>query len=219
MDFNIEHVSGKNNQLADALSRHPVTRNFHDLEEDKMYPPYLEENVSDERHLLNIQVLNLEEKVNKQQQQDTESQKLIDYYQETLDTEKKMLEVRQKRFLEMYQVLDGYLFFKHKDKKDWKIYVPNNSVEMIIDHYHSNSLYCHPGVDATCTLITQYFDWPKLRKDVTTYIKSCEVCIRVKVAGRIKTAPLQPRIEEEKLRVWSIDIIGPYTPTRKGKNI
>lgn len=217
MNFDVEHVPGRENQLADALSRYPVASHMNSLDEEKMYPPYLEENSSDQRHLLNIQVQNLEEKTKKQQEEDTESQKLISNYQEILNTSENMLETRQKRFLEVYQVLDGYLYFKHKGE-DWKIYVPHNSVEMIIHYYHSNSLYCHPGVDATCTLITQYFDWPKLRKDVTAYIKHCDVCIRVKVAGRIKTAPLQPRIEEEKLRVWSIDIMGPYTPTRKGKN-
>jgi hypothetical protein len=41
-------------------------------------------------------------------------------------------------------------------------------------------------------LISQYFWWPQMAKDVTSYIKGCAECQRNKVNTQAKKAPLNP---------------------------
>ncbi len=50
----------------------------------------------------------------------------------------------------------------------------------------------HPGVQKTKELILREYRWPKMKKDVETYVRACETCQQTKSSTQAKAAPLHP---------------------------
>ena len=76
----------------------------------------------------------------------------------------------------------------------------------------------HLGIRKTTYNILQYFYWPGICRDVSTYCKQCHVC---QVSGKpnqvIKPAPLQPiPVVYEPFAKVIIDIVGPLPKSKKG---
>ncbi|SJL00116.1 uncharacterized protein ARMOST_03428 [Armillaria ostoyae] len=66
----------------------------------------------------------------------------------------------------------------------------------------------HPGIEKTKELVLRDYWWPKLKKDVKTYIKGCETCARTKANTQAKHAPLHPNeIPSEPWTHISINIV------------
>jgi Integrase zinc binding domain len=66
--------------------------------------------------------------------------------------------------------------------------------------------------------ISQHLFWPKMRDQITTYVQTCPNCQRNN--HKVKKHGWLPPKEAE-ASPWdkmSIDLIGPYTIRRKGKN-
>ncbi|SJL08319.1 uncharacterized protein ARMOST_11682 [Armillaria ostoyae] len=55
---------------------------------------------------------------------------------------------------------------------------------------HDHITTGHPGVAKTQELILHEHWWPKMKKDVKTYIEGCETCQRTKSSNQAKLAPL-----------------------------
>ncbi|KAL1447423.1 hypothetical protein WDU94_005583 [Cyamophila willieti] len=222
-DFDVEHVKGKDNELPDALSRYPDSepKFFKDELGEAMSPPvrHRDNFRTSECKTFAIQAIrNLESQIKEHQGRDSESEKLKQLYEEMLLLPDTQLTASQRRFLQVYQVLDQDLYFKSPCQTNWKLFVPGRLRKEVIQYYHDNDIYCHPGVQATHVLVNKHFDWPNCGSDIAKHVKDCDPCARVKVAGRVKSAPLRPRVEKEKLTVWAIDIMGPYTSSRKHGN-
>ena len=83
---------------------------------------------------------------------------------------------------------------------------------------HDTPMAGHLGVNKTYNRILSHFYWPKLRKDVSEFCKSCHVCQMVGKPNQvIPPAPLQPipAFEEPFSRVL-VDCVGPLPRTRSG---
>ena len=96
-----------------------------------------------------------------------------------------------------------------------KIVVPKMLQEHVIDWYHIT--LCHPGINRTEETIAQHLFWPKMRDQITNYVQSCPTCQRNK--RKVKKYGWLPPKEAE-ATPWDkmcIDLIGPYTIRRKGK--
>eukprot|EP00980_Cylindrotheca_fusiformis_P023129 scaffold10175_cov113-Cylindrotheca_fusiformis.AAC.1 len=75
----------------------------------------------------------------------------------------------------------------------------------------------HPGLNRTEQTIRMHFTWPKLRSDVEKICKHCRTCQLAKKT-KIKYGYLPPK--EAEATPWNtlcIDLIGPYTVKREGK--
>lgn len=90
-------------------------------------------------------------------------------------------------------------------------YVPADFRQEVFRTMHNLS---HPGVKATVKLIKERFVWKNLRKDVSTWAKSCVQCQRSKVQRHTKS-PLGS-YPLPQCRFWhvNIDIIGPLPPSK-----
>ena len=80
---------------------------------------------------------------------------------------------------------------------DWEIIyqvvVPHRYRQQILSLAHESSLAGHLGVTKTYHKIMQHFFWPKMRKSVANYIKTCHTCQVVgKPNQKIPKAPLKP---------------------------
>ncbi|KAI5755023.1 hypothetical protein M8J77_013460 [Diaphorina citri] len=219
-NFNIEHVPGKANELPDALSRNPEVGDTEDGMKEEMFVP-----VCTDKDIpsLNLQLISIDhttlfDKVKAAQLQDEDIAELVYTYEKILKTPSVDLTPKQTKFLTQYQVIHGYLYTRRDEGDEWKLVVPQSMVSQVMEYYHNHELYFHPGINATIILIKQYFFWTNMAKDVALFIKACHVCIQTKVAGRNKISPLHPRQETKIFQTWSLDIMGPYIPSRKKQN-
>jgi hypothetical protein len=62
----------------------------------------------------------------------------------------------------------------------------------IIQSHHDSPVHGHPGISKTVQLTERLYWWPKMRQDITEYVKGCVECQWHKVNNRPTRAPLQP---------------------------
>lgn len=105
------------------------------------------------------------------------------------------------------------------DKKDGvqtkQIYVPAESVPILLNLAHDNQVYGgHLGIKKTFEKLYRFW-WPGKHKDVEEYIKSCVACQTFKrpnqKTGLLHSIPVSKIFENVHL-----DIIGPITMTTRG---
>ena len=106
--------------------------------------------------------------------------------------------------------------------EDWaivnQVVVPRSYRKDILSMAHSLPLGGHLGINKTVSKILKQFFWPGLRKDVSTFCRSCHAC---QVAGKHKldppVAPLQPiPAFGEPFSKVIVDCVGPLPKTKAG---
>ncbi len=83
---------------------------------------------------------------------------------------------------------DGLIYYDHR------IYIPQNHALRgeIIAVFHDHITAGHPGIEKTKELVLREYWWPKMKKDIESYIRACETCQRTKSSTQAKAAPLHP---------------------------
>ncbi len=99
---------------------------------------------------------------------------------------------------------DGLIYYNHR------IYVPQDHALQgeIIAASHDHITAGHPGIEKTKELVLQEYWWPKMKKDIETYVRTCETCQQTKTSTQAKVAPLHPNAISS--RPWthiSIDMV------------
>ena len=110
-----------------------------------------------------------------------------------------------------FTVQNGVIYNKHQ-----QVYVPNNErlKQLILYEHHDSKLACHIGVAKTFELISRSFWWPNIYEDVHSYVKSCLPCQQNKATNTKKNGLLSPLpIPQHKWQVVSIDFISPLPKT------
>jgi hypothetical protein len=80
----------------------------------------------------------------------------------------------------------------------------------IIKSHHDSPVHGHPGISKTIQLTERLYWWPRMRNDVTEYVKGCADCQRHKVNMRPTKAPLQPiypKLEAMPFETMALDFI------------
>ncbi len=74
------------------------------------------------------------------------------------------------------------------------IYIPQDHALRgeIIAVSHDHITAGHPGIEKTKELVLREYWWPKMKKDIENYIRTCEMCQRTKSSTQAKAAPLHP---------------------------
>ena len=81
----------------------------------------------------------------------------------------------------------------------------------------AQSLSGHLGRDKTHAKIQERFYWPTITKDVTEFVKTCDVCQRTNKAFKKNRGELQPiPVEPKAFSRIGIDLVGPLPETRDG---
>ena len=97
--------------------------------------------------------------------------------------------------------------------KSGKIVVPPTLQERVCQWYHV--YLCHPGKNRTEQIIKQHFWFKNIRDQIQKVCSKCSVC-QTKKNSQIKYGKLPEKIAEtEPWDKLCIDLIGPYTITRK----
>eukprot|EP00210_Caulerpa_lentillifera_P005009 g4783.t1 len=186
-DFSIEHQAGSANKKADALSR--------SLGPDPVANPVNSENsvghivarfssVDEDPFLRDIKhyLVTGETRGNTSRQRKQVRDRSIKF------------SLREDQLL--YMDVDGAL----------KICVPQQDTQSLIAEYHNAN---HWGRDLTLTAIRQIYWWRSMYRDISEFIKKCEVCQSFGASHR--TAPLQPVLTIQPLEILEMDFAGPVS--------
>jgi hypothetical protein len=80
----------------------------------------------------------------------------------------------------------------------------------LIQSHHDTPVHGHPGISKTIQLTERLYWWPKMRIDITEYVKGCADCQQHKVNTRLTKAPLQPiypKLEATPFETVALDFI------------
>jgi hypothetical protein len=80
----------------------------------------------------------------------------------------------------------------------------------IIQSHHDTPVHRHPGISKTIQLTERLYWWPKMRLDITEYVKGCADCQQHKVNTQPTKAPLQPiypKLEATPFETVALDFI------------
>ena len=105
---------------------------------------------------------------------------------------------------------------------EWKvvhqIVLPPSYRKEVLQMAHESPMAGHLGVNKTESKILQHFYWPRMRKDVPEFCKTCHTCQVVRKPNqKIKPVPLQPiTVIGEPFSKAIIDCVGPMPKTKAG---
>lgn len=99
----------------------------------------------------------------------------------------------------------------------WKQVVPKNRRREVISSAHDAATSGHAGVFKTYHRICERYYWPKLRNDVTRYVKNCKICAAYKSdqKGPRGLMTIPPSV----CRPWEVistDLMGPFPRSTRG---
>ena len=100
----------------------------------------------------------------------------------------------------------------------FQVVVPQEFRSQVLRTAHDES--GHFGVRKTYLYVLKHFFWPRAKKDVAAYIKTCHVCqLTGKPNQRVKPAPLQPiPVACEPFEYLIVDCVGPLPTAKSGCN-
>jgi hypothetical protein len=110
--------------------------------------------------------------------------------------------------------IDPHQLKKHQGVwyKDGRQVVMGNieAKRQLIQSHHDSPVHRHPGISKTIQLSERLYWWPKMRIDITEYVKGCAECQQHKVNTRPTKAPLQPiypKVEAMPFETVALDFI------------
>jgi transposase InsO family protein len=110
----------------------------------------------------------------------------------------------------------GDLLYRNRHEK----YVPvpkcKDDIDQILLHFHDQPCAGHYAAEMTFRKIYESYYWPTIRGDVWKYVKSCDSCQRAQDLAEYRVEPLRPIVCLEPFELVHIDYAGPYEPS-KGK--
>ncbi|XP_046686615.1 uncharacterized protein LOC124372281 [Homalodisca vitripennis] len=99
----------------------------------------------------------------------------------------------------------------------WRIVVPKDLRRQVLAECHDEPTAGHQGVLKTYNRIQQLYYWPKMRKDVATYVSRCSVCQRVKYDQNLPSGNMGCRRGiKAPWQMIAADLMGPLPRSMKG---
>ena len=110
---------------------------------------------------------------------------------------------------------DGLWYYV--DGHDKKLYVPGGMRQKVLEEHHDSHISGHLGRDKTVEAVRRYFWWPTLYADVWEYIRTCSHCQRSKSRNSLPPGKLVPLpTPNNPWEVVALDIMGPISPSNNG---
>ncbi|MCO5548084.1 hypothetical protein L7F22_001541 [Adiantum nelumboides] len=147
--FQIVHVQGQKNVVADALSRKPLVQAISAIHHSTF-------------------------------------EDMIDQYATHLDFADIFTRIRDGKTVAGYSLREGYLMRKTT------LCVTQPLREKVMTECHCPPYTGHRGIATTMKGVERYFYWPRLKKDVEEFVRSCLVCQKIKFDRHKAQGLLQP---------------------------
>lgn len=215
-----QHIKGKDNVVADALSR--LDADFETVEVEhgsdlhgKELAMAISNVVRDESEEMPEQLESLAKKMISPREIEEEKFPLFPPLIQKEQRKDKKLQKELKKKPEKYGtvVLEEAKLVTY----DKRIVVPRTLTSRVVDWYHV--YLSHPGETRMIETLSQTLYWSGMHKQIHDHVKTCDICQRVK--GPRKKYGLLPKKIHPDLVPWNrvdVDLIGPFTVTTpKGK--
>ena len=102
-----------------------------------------------------------------------------------------------------------------------RLYVPTNEQirSKILHECHDAPLAGHIGVAKTRELVSRYFYWKGMNRDIETYVVSCPSCQMNKPSNQKPMGKLMPiAVPGRRCEVWTMDAVMPLRVTKRGNS-
>ncbi|KAE8962646.1 hypothetical protein PF011_g29307 [Phytophthora fragariae] len=184
-NFTVVYKPGKQNVLADALSRRPDYELAHLAYLESLLYELIREAYADDDDLAGLV--------------------------EVLSAPNKAIELtaRQRSRLHRYSVVEGLLYYQVDGGDEPRIVVPNDEDlrHRVLYEAHATPLSGHLGREKTYTSVARNFWWPHMYKSVRKYVQTCETCQRVKPAPSASAPLMSLPVPADCWRSVSMDFI------------
>lgn len=105
----------------------------------------------------------------------------------------------------------------HEDSDFWKLVIPKESRNEILQKYHDDVTAGHLGIYKTFHRIAHLFYWPGMKSDISNYIHHCRTCLRTKSEQKRPAGLMGKPLEITQCwQVISTDICGPLPKSSHG---
>lgn len=132
--------------------------------------------------------------------------------QQATDVELKEFQMNDKslKLVQSEECSNGHKIWCDNATGKMRPFVPKDMRFQVFNGIHSIH---HPGIKASCKLITDRFVWPNMKKDISNWVKFCVQCQRTKVHRHTKTTISTYALPSKRFEHLNIDLIGPLPPS------
>ena len=200
LKFTVEHCpSHKNNELSDALARHPTVDTEKKNNPDQAFLPDYTQN-PEKPEIFGIITESFIEQIIEAQQSDPEISKIA----ATLSEDN-----------EEFRLIEGGVWKRIQDS--WKLIVPEEFKPRVLYEYHDSPIAGHPGCDETLRSIQEHYTWKHIRRNVREHVRKCHLCACTKATRPRHQDQLRPHQPRHPWETIAIDLMGPYPRSGRGK--
>jgi transposase InsO family protein len=226
-EFEIIHVKGKTNVVADALSRAPINLISTVIEEQKL----MEKVSEDESKITEADMISGDkiELIKQMQTQDEELMPIILYLIDgSLPENGKQAESLVHKTMNKYVLIGGVLYHLWQQSSSIthprlqmveQLVVPKNLQKEILYACHEDLFSGHGGIKKTYERLRNRFYWDNMYKDTVEHVQSCLDCEMKKFpANTGATVPVSLTHAPvcEPCQDWCVDLCGPFPLSHKG---
>ena len=197
-NFEILHCRGKDNVVADLLSRYPEGDTINEPIDEK-YEYYI--------HTMEIKMnKDITTKLRKIHLLQMENKKLGQLINRVKEGDHHKLN-------QHFKVINNKLYRRWKTQ--WKLYIPKEIRKELIQEIHQ--IYGHPGTKRTLQLLKEHFTFEEMCKSVSQLIRCCDLCQRCKDSGnRLISGETRPILPTRNGELLSMDYYGPLPMSSGG---
>ena len=203
-DFLIEHISGKENVVADLLSRSPAFGIS--VDEPREVKLLLDSQWKSGMELAPL-----------------ETQEIHDWPEDIakyLASEDNRWECTShplqvyKKYMKDFQVIGDKLYFN--DEGIQRLYLPRDQRKAALRRFHDD--LGHLGADSISKLVKRRYYWPLLEQDLRQYCRSCSLCQLARSRGSSPRPPLTPipPVAQPGER-WGLDFLSNLPASKLGR--
>ncbi|VEN53305.1 unnamed protein product [Callosobruchus maculatus] len=207
-NFRIEYCPGKDNKVADSLSRNPLPRITCSLPDTKNSVHVALMKIVKEYRLVKENLC----QIGQDQLEDEGLRKIIGVLKG--EKIKGFNEEKVKRIINWFKIHDGLLFRRGtEDSPGYKLCVPRNQVLDLVKQQHAE--IGHFGVKKTIAFVQRAFYWAKMSKQIRKVVLSCDLCQKSKICKRL-VGKNHTIVTDRPGRLVFLDLMGPLPKSRGG---
>lgn len=202
--FDIIHCKGKDNILADCLSRYPVDMDPRQVEPSKS--EVIEIFSIKHCEAFNMATKNIK-KISEDQQRDSFCNKII--------TSLKSVDCRTS-ILKWYTVKDDILYRRgdsDEEEQGLRLCIPKNHILALVQQEHEER--GHFGANKSYLALRKYYFWPKMKTSIRHIVSGCISCQQVKISCRLH-GEMHSVIVDGPNKLVCLDLMGPLPRSRAG---
>lgn len=188
-DITWEFVPGKENIIADTLSRINTSNPEYTLQEPEIHKVFtILEN--------NNKLTDIISKLEREQHLDGRLKSLIEKA-EAADCEN-----------QYYQLINNILFTRSSTEHNhWKVAIPATLEVKLINYYHEEG--GHMGVIKVIKALEEHCNIKSINRKVRNVLRACDICQKTKIDNINRTGINVPIVSKDRLEKVFIDICGP----------